>query len=461
MTASRKSAKTSASQNTLHRTGATEKHFIPHYPKKLFIYKLKASKYWWVRYFVGRNAVRKSTKTESKREAIAFAKEFFDVITHNQRLGINATVSATSFESCLKQMLQADKAKLERGEITKITYDNNKYRYQKSILPYFRAMEVRDIAFFTIEQYLNEVSKKELSSSTISAYLRLVRRVLVYAARRRLIVAVPEFPTVSIKHKARGWFNVKEYYKLINAASHFAGKTIEVRKYFDEEGEKHTQYINTTATQEDKKGKLMRKVEMTMDMRRLIVFMANTYIRPTDIKAMKHKHVDVVNKNGHEYLRLTIPPSKGHSDPIISMPTAVNTYIELMWHHIGCDLLSETPEEDYVFLPQYKNRDYALKQLQRQWEVLMEHTGLATSVAGEARTIYSLRHTAIMYRLIFGDGINTLMLARNARTSVEMIDRFYAKPLTGEMNVGMLQSKRRKREIYDGEDERILSAAQS
>ena len=42
---------------------------------------------------------------------------------------------------------------------------------------------------------------------------------------------------------------------------------------------------------------------------------------------------------------------------------------------------------------------------------------------------------------------------RNARTSVEMIDRFYAKPLTGEMNVGMLQSRRRKRKIYDGDDE--------
>lgn len=460
MPASTTSAQTSAAQRVLHRTGATEKHFIPHYPKKLFIYRLAASKYWWVRYFIGRNAVRKSTKTESKRDAIAFAKEFFDVVTHNQRLGINATVSATSFESCLKQMLEADKAKLERGEITKITYDNNKYRYQKSILPYFRALEVRDIDFFTLEQYLNEVSKQELSSSTISAYLRLVRRVLVYAARRRLIVAVPEFPTVSIKHKPRGWFTVREYYKLINAASHFAGKTIEVRKYFDDEGEKHTQYINTTAPKEDKKGKLMRKVEMTMDMRRLIVFMANTYIRPTDIKTMKHKHVDVVNKNGYEYLRLTIPPSKGHSDPIVSMPTAVNTYIELVWHHIGCDLLSDTPEEDYVFMPQYANRDYALKQLQRQWEVLMEYTGLETSVAGEARTIYSLRHTAIMYRLIFGDGINTLMLARNARTSVEMIDRFYAKPLTGEMNVGMLQSKRRKRDIYDGEDERLVAVGQ-
>lgn len=54
-----------------------------------------------------------------------------------------------------------------------------------------------------------------------------------------------------------------------------------------------------------------------------------------------------------------------------------------------------------------------------------------------------------MYRLMFGDGINTLALARNARTSVEMIDRFYAKLLSGEMNIDMLQSKRRPRKIFE------------
>ena len=73
----------------------------------------------------------------------------------------------------------------------------------------------------------------------------------------------------------------------------------------------------------------------------------------------------------------------------------------------------------------------------------------------------SLRHTAIMYRLLFGDGINTLALARNARTSVEMIDRFYAKPLSGEMNIAMLQSRRRTRKIYDGEFERGKAAAEA
>ena len=450
MSTIKKIVKTSAVHK--HRTGATEKYYIPNYPTKLFIYKHNASKFWWVRYFVNGNAIRKSTKTDSKRDAIAFAKEYFDLITHNQQLGINSTASVTSFQSCLTQLLEAEKGKLDRGEITKITYDNNKYRYQKSILPFFRNMEVRDIDYFTVERYLNELSQQDLSSSTISTYLLLVRKVLVYAARRRLVVAVPEFPTVAVKKNARGWFNTNEYRKLWSAAHRLADITIEIRKYEDDEGVRKTQYIDTKS-KTPKLGNLMRKVQMTGDLRRLIVFMTNSYIRPSDIKTMQHKHIEIVNKRGYEYLRLSIPPSKGHGNPIVTMPKAVDTYIELLWYHIGCDLISDEAEEDYVFLPQYQNRGYALKQLQRQWEVLMNDTGLANTVAGEERTIYSLRHTAIMYRLIFGDGINTLMLARNARTSVEMIDRFYAKPLTGEMNVGMLQSKKRKRTIYDGGDD--------
>lgn len=49
------------------------------------------------------------------------------------------------------------------------------------------------------------------------------------------------------------------------------------------------------------------------------------------------------------------------------------------------------------------------------------------------------------------DQFNTLALVRNVRTSVEMIDHFYAKPLSCEMNMEMLQSKRCKRDIVDGE----------
>jgi len=453
-----KTSKTSASPKKVRdRTLATEKYYIPNYPKKLYIYKLAASPFWWARYFVNNNAVRKSTKTESKREAIAFAKTFYETVTYNQRHGITGTLSATSFESCMRDMMKAEEAKLSRGELTKITFDNHNYRFEKSILPFFRNIEVKEIDYFMLEKYLNEISKSDLSSSTISTYLGLIRKVMSYASKRRLIVSIPEFPKVSVKQVPRGWFNTNEYRKIWSAAGRYLGKTIQVRKYMDEDGNKQTQYIDA-ASKKPKLGDLMRNVDMTMDMRRLIVFMSNSYIRPTDIKFMQHKHVDIV-ENEYHYLRLRIPPTKGHSDAIVTMPAAIKAYELLVKYHLQEGLIGEEHGEDYVFLPQYKtNRGYALKQLQRQWEVLMWDTGLGTGVAGEERTLYSLRHTAIMYRLIYGVGINTLALARNARTGVDMIDRFYAKPLSGEMNIGMLQSKRKNRKIYDGDDLQIAQA---
>ena len=68
-------------------------------------------------------------------------------------------------------------------------------------------------------------------------------------------------------------------------------------------------------------------------------------------------------------------------------------------------------------------------------------------VYGQLRTLYSLRHTAITFRLLYGNGIDLLTLARNARTSVEMIERFYSSNLTAEMNIEMLQSKRIKPQL--------------
>lgn len=440
-------AKTAVKKSTVKKTAAvsrataTERVFINGYPNKLFIYKQAASKYWWVRLYVGGRTLVKTTKQTDQRKATAFAKEFYDAAMYNHRRGI-VSGSRANFELCAKEVLREEKSKLTRGELTQITYDNTEYRFNKFILPFFREMEVTDIDYETMSAYLSHLSMQGLSSSTVSAYMRLANKVLSYAHRKRLIQSVPQAPNVRVVDKARGWFTVREYKRLYSAAQRYIGKKIQVRKYEDEDGAKQTQYIDESS-KVPRLGKLMRNVDMTEDLRRLIVFMVNSYVRPTDIKYMQHQHIDVI-EDEHRYLRLRIPPTKNHSDPIVTMSTAVDVYLRLKKHH---DLKSQAADTDYVFLPQYgrEQRDYALKQLQRQFEILLWATGLEQGSDGEERTLYSLRHTCIMYRLLYGEGVNTLVLARNARTSVEMIDRFYAKPLSGEMNIEMLQSRRRKR----------------
>ncbi len=86
--------------------------------------------------------------------------------------------------------------------------------------------------------------------------------------------------------------------------------------------------------------------------------------------------------------------------------------------------------DDFVFFPTYKNRDTAMAVIARIFRQILAES-LIDESTGKNLTLYSLRHTSIMLRLIKGD-VNTLALARNARTSQQMIDRFYAAHLTTE-----------------------------
>ena len=133
------------------------------------------------------------------------------------------------------------------------------------------------------------------------------------------------------------------------------------------------------------------------------------------------------------------------------MPAAVAVYERLRAHHSSSWL---TNADDYLFLPEQRNRAKALEQLGWQFKFLQSSIGLSCNVtvrkAGKAdevnssptRTLYSLRHTAITLRLLYGGHIDLLTLARNARTSVEMVERFYASQLTAEMNIGLLHGRR-------------------
>ena len=67
---------------------------------------------------------------------------------------------------------------------------------------------------------------------------------------------------------------------------------------------------------------------------------------------------------------------------------------------------------------------------------------LSKAAVKQTRSIYSLRHTAICMRLTLSKGhVNIYSLAKNAGTSVDQIERFYARnlPLSAEL-VRNLQS---------------------
>jgi len=85
----------------------------------------------------------------------------------------------------------------------------------------------------------------------------------------------------------------------------------------------------------------------------------------------------------------------------------------------------------------YPNRATASRIFQLQFNQLMEETGLKFAPSTEMeRSVYCLRHTAICMRIILSQGkVNIFNLAKNAGTSVEQIERFYARnlPLSPEL----------------------------
>ena len=102
-------------------------------------------------------------------------------------------------------------------------------------------------------------------------------------------------------------------------------------------------------------------------------------------------------------------------------------------------------DDDYVFFPELKNREYALATLRRQFEYLLEEAELKRDRKGRVRTLYSLRHTALMFRFLKGDNINVYDLAKNALTSVDQLERFYLSHAQSKMKIKQLQSFAPKR----------------
>lgn len=88
------------------------------------------------------------------------------------------------------------------------------------------------------------------------------------------------------------------------------------------------------------------------------------------------------------------------------------------------------------------------------FEALLHHTGLALDTLGKKRTIYSLRHTALILRLINGDNVPLITLARNAGTSIDQLDRFYLSHARPAMMVANLHANKPKPAPCDGSERR-------
>jgi site-specific recombinase XerD len=400
---------------------------IKGFPSKLVIFKIPASQFYWVRYYDGK-PLKRSTKTESKAEAIRFAKAFYEELVVNKKLGISNTKHQTSFVLCANAVIKDDEFRAGRKELSESYVQSQKNIISKHTMAFFKQYEISEIEYAHLDKFKTYLVEKGLKNGSIKVHFSALSKIFQYAQRNNIIKSSPLMPKVKNEDNARGYFNLDEYKLLTRAVRKLVGSVSEIRQKVD-----------------DEKSIKLRNVLMTEEMKHLIPFMLYTFIRPTDLKNIQHRHIEVKEGEEGEYLFLSLPTSKRHNKPITSMPRASIAYKKLRNLEIAqLEDEKQSIANRYVFMSQHANRDYAYRQIARQFDVLMSVTGLKESVDGETRTLYSMRHTSLMYRLLYGGEINTTKLANNARTSTEMLERFYVPQLESSQFTKDLHAKKRK-----------------
>ena len=331
------------------------------------------------------------------------------------------------FDVLAEQLIEHEGQRVTRGELSAASVGILKNRLDAHVLPYFKYIPPSQVTPMMLDAFVKRLTDSKLSSPTVSQYLVVVRKLLKLAIRHGFLREIPELPSVKVANRPRSMLSLKEYAAVVRMAhrlSRWGAKAPEVKS---SAGHRERFWVQT------------RHLHLPPDMAWTIRFMVNSFVRPGDIRQLKHKHVQVV-RGSSVYLRMNLPQIKRHDAPMVTLRPAVNVY-EALLKKAQADGYGQP--DDYVFLPAETDRTYALAVLGFWFKWVMREAGVASVDAlGRDRTLYCLRHTSIMFRLLYGQGIDMLTLARNARTSVQMIERFYASALDGEMNVAMLQSRR-------------------
>jgi hypothetical protein len=404
---------------------------VPNYPNKLVVYKIAASKYWQVRCWHAGRAHKQSTKTCNLVLAQRFARWFYEDLLIKYSTNSSLIKETTpdkpntpnhlSFGAVAAQVYANEQARVERGEYGYGSLQVFRNRLNAHILPTFGTQSVRDVTYLQLLQFAQALSVKH-SPATVSHYLVIARKILVHAQRTSLIEHVPDIPKIKVRSTSRGAFTPTEYWRLLRAARALRGQV----------------HPHTRKELRTKLPMCHNENRMPPDVAWAIGFMVNAFIRPGDLVKLKHRHVEVVNTK-QTYLRLTLPETKLHAAPIVTLRPAVRIYKQICKYQKPRKLVSG---DDYLFFPEIANRKFAMDLFSYMFNWVLQHTGLKLNPHGHPRSLYSLRHSSITFRLLYGQGIDLVTLARNARTSVEVINNHYASTVTGEQNIAMLQSKR-------------------
>ena len=253
------------------------------------------------------------------------------------------------------------------------------------------------------------------SRSTLHDEIVTLRQVLKTALRHGWLDHLPDLsPPYNTQGKIshRAWFSHKEYKQLYTATRKRAAKPFHKRYKWN--------------------------AEQVHD---FVLFMANTGLRPDEAKNLQHRDVEIVTDDwsGDKILAIEVRGKRGVGY-CMSTPGAVRPYERLRDRPRPVDSDKDGEDSEPV-LPGPTDLVFPGNHIKMFNNVLAEE-GLKFDRDGNRRTAYSLRHTYICFRLM--EGADIYQIAKNCRTSVEMIEKFYASHIRTSLDTSAINVRRER-----------------
>lgn len=373
---------------------------------KLHIYRRENSSKWQCAAYVDGKNWRTSTKEDSLAHAKDVAEDWYLGLRGKSRAGILKT--GKTFQEVAKQFLAEAEVliSIDRHE-TFIGQMEGQIRLHLS--PFFGKDLVTEITSGRVQEYRvhRMTSRKDRngevkrpSRSTLHKELITLRQVLRTANRHGWL---PVLPDLSAPYKSSGkithraWFSPEEYKRLYQATRERAKNPLNPR--WKAQCEKLHDYV---------------------------LFMGNTGLRPDEASRLEFRDVAIVTDEatGERILELEVRGKRGVGY-CKSMPGAVLPFQRVKKRANG------QPTQKVFGTVQRELLNAILGELD-----------LKVDRDGHRRTAYSLRHTYICMRLM--EGADVYQIAKNCRTSVEMIEKYYAAHIKNMLDASAINVRRSK-----------------
>jgi len=374
---------------------------------QLHIYRRENSRYWQCSTYLKGKNWRISTKEESLGHAKDFAEDWYLGLKGKHRSG--ELKFGKTFKQAADQFLREYEI-ITAGERSAAYVETLRMRLQVHLLPFFGNKVLSEITPGLVQEYRihRATSRKDKQTgeakrparSTLHQEIVALRHVLKTANRHGWL---PYLPDLSAPYKTsgkithRGWFSPSEYKQLYEATRERA--------------------------RQPKKPRWRKACEQLHD---YVLFMANTGLRPDEAARLEFRDVAIVTDEatGERILEIEVRGKRGVGY-CKSMTGAVMPFQRLRKRSNG------------------EPTALVFGKIQRELlNAILDELNLKVDRDGNRRTAYSLRHTYICLRLM--EGADIYQIAKNCRTSVEMIEKFYASHIKNTLDAAAINVRKPK-----------------